>query len=65
MEKNETIIHCPRCGNVLRRTGIDVEYYKGLGIVVYDTYCDECDITVGIEDRSNFEQEGKIVITFT
>lgn len=62
---DERTIHCPRCGSVLRRAGIDVEHYKGLGIIVYDANCEKCDITVGIEDRSSFEQEGKIIITFT
>lgn len=63
MGKDRTV-HCPWCGLVLRRTGLDVELYKGLGIVVYDAYCDGCKTTVGIEDRSSFEQEGKTVITF-
>lgn len=65
MGKDERIVHCPRCGHVLKRAGLDVEHYKGLGIVVYDARCSECDTTVGIEDRSSFEQEGKILITFT
>lgn len=65
MGKDERSVHCPMCGSKLRRTGIDVEYNKGLGIIVYDAQCDGCDIIVGIEDRSSFEQEGKILITFT
>ena len=65
MGKDERTVHCPRCGFKLRRTGIDVEYNKGLGISVYDTHCDGCDTDVGIEDRSSFEQEGKIIVTFT
>ena len=65
MVETERVIHCPKCGFKLKRTGIDDEHYKGLGIIVYDTHCDGCDTDVGIEDRSSFEQEGKILITLT
>lgn len=65
MVETERVIRCPKCGFKLRRTSIDVEYNKGLGISVYDMHCDGCDTDVGIEDRSSFEQEGKIIITFT
>lgn len=65
MEKDKRILHCPKCGKVMRKIGRDVEVYKGLGIIEYDMYCDDCDITIGIEDRSSYEQEGKIIITFT
>ena len=63
--ENEKTVYCPKCGNVLRRISRDDEHYKGLGIIAYDMYCDGCEITVGIEDRSNYEQEGKMIITFT
>lgn len=61
----ERVVRCPKCGFKLRRNGLDDEHYKGLGIVVYDAHCDGCDTIVGIEDRSSFEQEGKVIITFT
>lgn len=61
----EREVRCPRCGFKLRRTGGDAEYNKGLGIISYDMHCISCDTLVGIEDRSSFEQEGKILITFT
>jgi hypothetical protein len=64
MGKDRTIL-CPMCGHELRRTSIDVEYYKCLGMTVYDAYCDGCNTVVGIEDKASFEQEGKIIITFT
>ncbi len=57
-------IHCPMCGKVMRKIGKDVEVYNKLGIIEYDMYCDGCDITIGIEDRSSFEQLGKTMITF-
>jgi len=63
--QSERVVRCPKCGFKLRRTGSDDEHYRGLGIVVYDAHCDGCDTTVGIEDRSSFKQEGKIIITFT
>ena len=51
--------------SVPRRISRDAEPYKGLGIIEYDMYCDGCDVTVNIEFRSNYEQEGKMIITFT
>lgn len=62
--KNDTNVRCPKCGEKLRRISED-RIQKFTGITEYDTYCDKCDITVYIEDRSAFEQEGKILITFT
>ena len=63
--KTEKVIHCPKCGRVLRIISKEVETVRGLGIVEYDMYCDDCDVTVNIEDRSSLEQEGKILITLT
>jgi hypothetical protein len=63
--ENERTVHCPKCGHMLRRIGIDIERNKGFGIVAYEARCDICDVTADIEDISNFEQKGKIAITFT
>lgn len=63
VNENEREIHCPKCGNPLRVSG-KIEEYRGLGIVEHDAYCDKCDITVNVEDRSTYGQEGKILITF-
>ena len=65
MGKNERTVHCPRCGNIIRRTSPDIEPYKRLGFVVYDARCDKCDASICIEDKSSYEQEGKIVIIYT
>lgn len=65
MENNGRTVHCPSCGSVLRRTGDVERYFKGLGIVMYGTHCDKCDIAVCIEDMSSYEQEGEITIAFT
>lgn len=63
VEEGEQAIHCPKCGGELRK--ISKETVAMItGITEYDTYCDKCDITVSIEDRSTFEQEGKILVTF-
>ena len=62
-KENNTDIHCPRCGKELRRIG-RVAVARITGITEYDTYCDKCEITVNIEDRSAFEQEDRILITF-
>ncbi len=58
-------VHCPKCGYLLRGVSREIEVYKGLGITEYELYCDECDIIISVEDRSSFEQEGKIIITFS
>ena len=58
---NKRTVYCPKCGHVLRRTGLDVGRNR---IEIYDMHCDNCGITPEIEDRSNFEQKGKIRITF-
>ena len=60
---NSTGIHCPRCGEELRKIGRET-VARITGITEYDTYCDKCDITVNIEDRAAFEQENRILITF-
>lgn len=63
VEEGECAIHCPKCGEELRK--ISKETVESItGIIGYDAYCDKCDITVSIEDRSAFEQEGKILVTF-
>lgn len=54
---------CPRCGKKMRQIGKE-RLERNTGIAEYDVYCDTCDITVNIEDRSAFEQLGKIMITF-
>jgi endogenous inhibitor of DNA gyrase (YacG/DUF329 family) len=61
---NERTVHCPKCGHALKRISADVEYYKGFGITMYDAHCDKCGTTVEVEDRSSFEQKGKIKIIF-
>lgn len=58
---NERIVYCPKCGHILRRTGLDVGHSR---IELYDAHCDGCGITLEVEDRSNFEQKGKIRIIF-
>ena len=66
MKKTEgsgTNVHCPKCGDKLRRISA-IRIARITGITEYDAYCDKCNITVNIEDRSTFEQEGKILITF-
>ena len=62
-DTDNTCIHCPRCGEELRRIG-NVTIARITGISEYDTYCDKCNITVNIEDRSAFEQEDRILIVF-
>lgn len=64
VDSNAAKMHCPKCGNVLEKKGRDIETYKCLGIMEYGMYCNICDITINIEDRSAFEQEGKVLITF-
>jgi C4-type Zn-finger protein len=63
--ENERTVHCPKCGYILRRIGIDIERSKGFGIVAYEMHCDRCGVNADIDDISNFEQRGKIAITFT
>lgn len=63
VEEGEYEIHCPKCGRELRKISKET-VARITGIVEYDMYCDKCDITVSIEDRSAFEQEGKILVTF-
>lgn len=62
-KENDKNIHCPRCGGELRKIGIET-VGKISGIVAYDTYCDKCNITINIEDRSAFRQDGNILIVF-
>ena len=63
INEDEHAIHCPKCGEELRKISKET-VARITGIIEYDTYCDKCDITVSIEDRSVFEQEGNIIITF-
>lgn len=63
-KENGENIHCPRCGEKLRKIGIET-VGKISGIVTYDTYCDKCGITINIEDRSAFRQDDKILIVFS
>jgi hypothetical protein len=63
VNEGEHAIHCPKCGGELRKISEET-VARITGIIEYDTYCDNCDITVSIEDRSAFEQEGKILVTF-
>lgn len=63
VEEGECAIHCPKCGEQLRKISKET-VARITGIKEYDIYCDQCDITVNIEDRSALEQEGKIIITF-
>jgi Zn finger protein HypA/HybF involved in hydrogenase expression len=63
VEEGECTIRCPKCGGELRKIGRET-VARITGITEYDTYCDKCNITVSIDDRSTFEQEGKILITF-
>lgn len=60
---DSTGIYCPKCGGELRKIG-RVTIARITGITEYDTYCDKCKQTVNIEDRSVFEQEDRILITF-
>lgn len=62
-KENGENIHCPRCGGELRKIGIET-VGKISGIIGHDTYCDKCNITVNIEDRSAFRQDGNILIVF-
>lgn len=61
MENN---VHCPRCGYILKKVGED-RIERITGIIEYDTFCTGCDAEVYVEDKSAFEQEGKILITFS
>lgn len=63
VNEDEHAIHCPKCGGELRKISKET-VARITGVIEYDTYCDGCDITVSIEDRSAFEQEGKILVTF-
>ena len=63
VEEGEHAIHCPKCGEELRKISKET-VARITGIVEYDMYCDKCDMTVSIEDRSAFEQEGKIIVMF-
>lgn len=63
IEEGEQTIHCPKCGGELRKIGRET-IERVTGVTEYDSYCDNCDITVSIEDRSALEQEGKILVTF-
>lgn len=63
VNEGEEAIHCPKCGRELRKISKET-VARITGIIEYDTYCDKCDVTVSIEDRSAFEQEGKIIVTF-
>lgn len=63
VEEGERAIRCPKCGGELRKIGKEI-VVRITGITEYDTYCDKCDITVNIEDRSASEQDGKIIVTF-
>lgn len=60
----ENMVYCPKCGYILKKVSQD-RIEKATGIIEYDAICVRCDIDVGVEDKSAFEQEGKILITFS
>lgn len=39
----ENIVHCPKCGWILRQKDGYVDPHKNLGIVGKDMYCEKCD----------------------
>lgn len=62
-KENNKNIHCPKCGGELRKIGRET-VGKVSGIIEYDTYCDKCNTTVNIEDRSKFERLDKVFVIF-